>query len=90
MRTYALVCVTSRRPVYILAEHTGNKQSSTRLHMTDTAGSPLPRALFVNDVGYLPDGTPMNRAGNAINHPESWFSKQDLGIVEGLGTLLVI
>lgn len=32
-------------------------------------GSPLPRALFVNDVGYLPDGTPMNRAGNAINHP---------------------
>ena len=22
-------------------------------------------------TGYLPDGTPMNRAGNAINHPES-------------------
>ena len=21
--------------------------------------------------GYLPDGTPMNRAGNAINHPEN-------------------
>ena len=26
---------------------------------------------FCNDVGYLPDGTPLNRAGNAINHPES-------------------
>ena len=23
------------------------------------------------EVGYLPDGTPMNRAGNAVNHPES-------------------
>ena len=22
-------------------------------------------------VGYLPDGTPMNRAGNCINHPET-------------------
>merc|ERR1711963_255441 len=26
---------------------------------------------FINDVGYLPDGTPMNRAGNLINHPET-------------------
>ncbi|CAE7353411.1 rbcL, partial [Symbiodinium pilosum] len=26
---------------------------------------------FSNDIGYLPDGTPMNRAGNAINHPET-------------------
>eukprot|EP00435_Cladocopium_sp_Y103_P059745 s657_g21.t1 len=26
---------------------------------------------FGNDVGYLPDGTPMNRAGNCINHPET-------------------
>jgi len=26
---------------------------------------------FLNDVGYLPDGTPMNRAGNAVNHPET-------------------
>eukprot|EP00435_Cladocopium_sp_Y103_P030052 s1015_g7.t1 len=26
--------------------------------------------LFSNDVGYLPDGTPMNKAGNAMNHPE--------------------
>merc|ERR1712176_1540773 len=25
---------------------------------------------FFNDVGYLPDGTPMNRAGNDVNHPE--------------------
>ena len=24
-------------------------------------GSPLPRANFVNDVGYLPDGTPLNK-----------------------------
>ena len=24
-----------------------------------------------SEVGYLPDGTPMNRAGNAINHPET-------------------
>ena len=22
-------------------------------------------------VGYLPDGTPMNKAGNCINHPET-------------------
>lgn len=22
-------------------------------------------------VGYLPDGTPMNMAGNAVNHPEN-------------------
>ena len=35
-------------------------------------GSPLPRANFANDVGYLPDGTPMNRAGNALNHPDPW------------------
>ena len=33
------------------------------------AGAPLPRGLFANDVGYLPDGTPLNRAGNAANHP---------------------
>ncbi|CAJ1327863.1 unnamed protein product [Effrenium voratum] len=26
---------------------------------------------YGNDVGYLPDGTPMNAAGNAINHPET-------------------
>ena len=25
----------------------------------------------MNDVGYLPDGTPLNRAGNCINHPEN-------------------
>ena len=37
-----------------------------------TAGSPLPRALFANDVGYLPDGTAMSRAGNALNHPDAW------------------
>ena len=24
-----------------------------------------------NDVGYLPDGTPMHSAGNAMNHPET-------------------
>ena len=23
------------------------------------------------EVGYLPDGTPMNRAGNCVNHPET-------------------
>mmetsp|Transcript_54871 Transcript_54871/g.178252 ORF Transcript_54871/g.178252 Transcript_54871/m.178252 type:complete len:128 (-) Transcript_54871:63-446(-) len=26
---------------------------------------------FGNDVGYLPDGTAMNKAGNDINHPGS-------------------
>jgi len=25
---------------------------------------------FANDAGYLPDGTPMNRVGNLLNHPE--------------------
>ena len=34
-------------------------------------GSPLPRGLFANDAGYLPDGTPLNKAGNAMNHPET-------------------
>merc|ERR1719230_2429922 len=24
---------------------------------------------FCNEIGYLPDGTAMNRAGNAVNHP---------------------
>ena len=33
------------------------------------AGWPLPKAMFANDVGYLPDGTPMNKAGNMDNHP---------------------
>jgi hypothetical protein len=28
-------------------------------------------ATFWNSIGYLPDGTPMNAAGNAINHPEN-------------------
>ncbi|CAK9050282.1 Ribulose bisphosphate carboxylase, partial [Durusdinium trenchii] len=27
--------------------------------------------LFGNEVGYLPDGTPMNKAGNCLNHPEN-------------------
>merc|ERR1712187_759585 len=26
---------------------------------------------FGNDVGYFPDGTPYNKAGNAMNHPET-------------------
>ena len=26
---------------------------------------------FLNDVGYLPDGTPLNKAGNCVNHPEN-------------------
>lgn len=26
---------------------------------------------FLNDVGYLPDGTPLNMAGNCVNHPET-------------------
>merc|ERR1712061_752361 len=26
---------------------------------------------FYNDVGYLPDGTAMHLAGNALNHPET-------------------
>jgi len=25
---------------------------------------------YWNEVGYLPDGTPMNAAGNSMNHPE--------------------
>merc|ERR1711972_1235596 len=29
-----------------------------------------PTCNIVNDVGYLPDGTPMNMAGNDVNHPE--------------------
>merc|ERR1711959_746120 len=30
-----------------------------------------PDLPFINNVGYLPDGTPMNAAGNATNHPET-------------------
>ena len=29
------------------------------------------KCIRIHQVGYLPDGTPMNRAGNAINHPET-------------------
>merc|ERR1711992_21757 len=25
---------------------------------------------YYNDVGFFPDGTPYNRAGNSVNHPE--------------------
>jgi len=25
----------------------------------------------MNSVGYLPDGTPINAAGNEVNHPEN-------------------
>merc|ERR1719373_553103 len=35
-----------------------------------TPGSPLPRAVFCNDIGYLPDGKPMNMCANILNHPE--------------------
>ncbi|CAK9114662.1 unnamed protein product [Durusdinium trenchii] len=34
-------------------------------------GSPLPRANLHNSIGYLVDGTPMNAAGNCLNHPET-------------------
>ena len=34
-------------------------------------GNVLADLEFSNDIGYLPDGTPLNRAGNAINHPEN-------------------
>ena len=37
---------------------------------TETS-SPLESPHMLREVGYLPDGTPMNRAGNCINHPES-------------------
>merc|ERR1712062_280153 len=30
-----------------------------------------PSMQYINDIGYFPDGTPMNTAGNAMNHPES-------------------
>merc|ERR1712079_527651 len=26
---------------------------------------------YYNDVGFFPDGTPYDRAGNAVNHPET-------------------
>ena len=26
---------------------------------------------YQNDVGYFPDGTAINKAGNAMNHPET-------------------
>merc|ERR1712187_742826 len=29
------------------------------------------KLAFYNDVGYLPDGTAMHLAGNAVNHPET-------------------
>ena len=34
-------------------------------------GFRLPGATFVNDVGYLSGGAPLNRVGNVINHPEN-------------------
>ena len=35
----------------------------------------------MNSVGYLPDGTPLNRAGNAINHPAAQMRL--IGTVQG-------
>jgi len=29
------------------------------------AGSALPKSYYFNEIGYLPDGTPLNMAGNA-------------------------
>merc|ERR1719149_300779 len=34
-----------------------------------TPGAALPKAVFCNDVGYFPDGTAYNLAGNEINPP---------------------
>merc|ERR1712050_306813 len=33
---------------------------------------------FCNDIGYLPDGTAMNQAGNAANHPETMAPDQHI------------
>mmetsp|Transcript_26427 Transcript_26427/g.54497 ORF Transcript_26427/g.54497 Transcript_26427/m.54497 type:complete len:178 (+) Transcript_26427:83-616(+) len=30
-----------------------------------------PQYEFGNEIGYFPDGTAMNKAGNALNHPET-------------------
>ncbi|CAE8640485.1 unnamed protein product [Polarella glacialis] len=31
-----------------------------------TPGSALPKSFYMNAVGYLPDGTPLNMAGNEV------------------------
>lgn len=31
-------------------------------------GSPLPTSAYAADIGYLVDGTDLQKAGNAINH----------------------
>jgi len=30
----------------------------------------MPTSYYLNSIGYLPDGTPLNTAGNGVNHPE--------------------
>ncbi|OLQ08562.1 Ribulose bisphosphate carboxylase, chloroplastic [Symbiodinium microadriaticum] len=58
-------------PENIQPDRTSDRHRVLQLCLGHAPGSPLPRANFVNDVGYLPDGTPLNKAGNAVNHPET-------------------
>ena len=75
---FVCVCVGFLTPIVQASFIIGSTPGFTQIFVAKVQavfhqGSPLPRAVFVNDVGYLPDGTPMNKAGNAINHPEAWF-----------------
>eukprot|EP00490_Sorites_sp_Unknown_P026459 CAMPEP_0114665952 /NCGR_PEP_ID=MMETSP0191-20121206/31729_1 /TAXON_ID=126664 /ORGANISM="Sorites sp." /LENGTH=321 /DNA_ID=CAMNT_0001912423 /DNA_START=29 /DNA_END=994 /DNA_ORIENTATION=- len=59
----------------VAAAFVGSAQGAPKRHSMGFAYSVQKDAYvdltFGNDVGYLPDGTPMNRAGNCINHPET-------------------
>ena len=51
-----------------------SRQQSRRLVyfvLLETAFGSQQKQHVAAKVGYLPDGTPMNRAGNAMNHPEN-------------------
>merc|ERR1719471_968346 len=48
----------------------GAPYSANRSYIYKKSDAAFFGQVFLNDVGYLPDGTPMHKAGNLNNHPE--------------------
>jgi hypothetical protein len=40
-----------------------------------TPGATLPKSFYMNAVGYLPDGTPLNMAGNEVGSGKTVFKQ---------------
>jgi len=61
---------TQARTVGVQMRH-GYDDVATNTFYYDKRLESFGQQEFFNQVGYLPDGTPMNRAGNLTNHPET-------------------